>query len=92
MAGRDALKLGLIRRIGDGRSMNAWSDQWLPRDERLTPVTSLHDNAPWRVGDYIDHTQACWNVEKLEQFFLPMDIEVIRGIPLCTRNQSDFWA
>ena len=36
--GRDALKIGLIRRIGDGKDTYAWADNWLPRDERLSPV------------------------------------------------------
>jgi hypothetical protein len=30
--------------------------------------------------------------EKLDEFFLPMDVEYIRNIPLCHRVQSDFWA
>ena len=44
------------------------------------------------VTDYIDSTSAIWKQEKLEEFFLPMDVEVIKGIPLSTRNQVDFWA
>jgi hypothetical protein len=34
LEGRDALKLGLIKRIGDRRSTDAWSQNWLPRDKR----------------------------------------------------------
>ena len=49
-------------------------------------------NAPVKVSDYIDHHMATWNEEKLERFFLPMDAEIIRNIPLLTRVQSDFWA
>ncbi|PNT61483.1 hypothetical protein BRADI_5g15730v3 [Brachypodium distachyon] len=33
-----------------------------------------------------------WDVGKLEQFFLPMNVEVIRSIPLSTRRQDDVWA
>jgi hypothetical protein len=45
-----------------------------------------------RVADFIDETAACWKVEKLQQFFLPMDIEIIRRIPLSTRRHDDFWS
>lgn len=31
-------------------------------------------------------------MEKLNQFFLPMDVEAIVAIPLSTRVQDDFWA
>jgi hypothetical protein len=92
LEGRDTLKLGLIRRIGDGTTTTAWSDNWLPRDTRLTPVAPIKADAPGLVSDYIDRSTAAWNVEKLQEFFLPMDVEVIRGIPLCMRVQEDFWA
>jgi hypothetical protein len=31
LEGRDALKLGLIRRIGDGMTAKVWGNNWLPR-------------------------------------------------------------
>jgi ribonuclease HI len=90
--GRDALKIGLIRRIGDERSTDAWVQNWLPRDERLRPVAPRKADAPQMVSDYIHHHIAAWNTEKLEEYFLPMDVEIIRNIPLCTRFQDDFWS
>jgi hypothetical protein len=33
-----------------------------------------------------------WNSTELEKFFLPMDVEIIKAIPLCTRRIDDFWA
>jgi hypothetical protein len=35
LEGRDALKIGLIRRIGDGKTTFAWTQNWLPRNEIL---------------------------------------------------------
>jgi hypothetical protein len=32
---RDALKIGLIRRIGDGRTTDVWVQNWIPRSERM---------------------------------------------------------
>jgi hypothetical protein len=92
LEGRDALKLGLIRRIGNGQTTDAWFHNWILRDERLSPIAQVRADAPRRVSSYIDSTSASWNMAKLEEFFLPMDVEVIRGIPLCTRIQQDFWA
>jgi hypothetical protein len=92
LEGRQALAVGLIRRIGDGRTTMAWEQNWLPRDSRLRPVTVMAADAPRRVSEFINHHTADWNVEKLNQFFLPMDTEVIRTIPLSHRVQNDFWA
>jgi hypothetical protein len=44
------------------------------------------------VSDFIDHTSASWREEKVDEFFLPMDSEVIRKIPLSMRVQEHFWA
>ncbi|KAK1685542.1 hypothetical protein QYE76_046390 [Lolium multiflorum] len=82
--GRDTLKLGLIRRIGDGTTTAAWRDNWLPQDERLTPVAPIKADAPEMVSAYIDPTSATWNMERLEEFFLPMDVE---GYGVSEENQ-----
>jgi hypothetical protein len=37
-------------------------------------------------------TTTSWRLDKPEDFFLQMDSDVIKGIPLCTWNQHDFWA
>jgi hypothetical protein len=48
LEGRDAyaLKLGLIRGIDDGKTTDAWSENWLPRDEQLLPVAPRKQGAP----------------------------------------------
>jgi hypothetical protein len=45
---------------------------------------------PSLVDDYIDHTTMNLNVDKMDTFFLPLDVVVIRDIPLITRRQEDF--
>ena len=90
--GRDVLKQGLIRRIGTGENTDAWHDNWLPRDGALRPVACLKEDPPIKVSDFIDETAACWNLPKLQEFFQPMDIELIRSIPVCTRRLDDFWS
>ena len=44
------------------------------------------------VTAFIDHTTASWNIQRLEEFFLPMDVIIIRSIPICTAALDDFWA
>jgi hypothetical protein len=56
-------------------------DAALPRDERLCPVAPRRAGAPPMVSDYIVHQESRWNVERIEEFFLPMDSEIILNIP-----------
>jgi hypothetical protein len=90
--GKDVLKQGLIKRIGAGGGTSVWNSNWIPRDGFLRPVTCLMDDPPQLVSDLIDVHNAAWDEEKLNQFFLPMDKELIKNIPLTTRRQADFWA
>ena len=90
--GKDVLQQGLIRRIGNGESTHAWNQNWLPRDFILRPMACSKPNPPVKVSDFIDHSNASWKNGKLEEFFIPMDVQVIKSIPLSTVYQEDYWS
>ena len=92
MDGREVLSQGIIRRIGTGETTEIWASNWLPRDGLLRPMATAKPNPPKLVCELINQSMACWDRQKLEQFFNPMDIETIYQIPLTTRRQEDFWA
>jgi hypothetical protein len=43
LAGREALKLGLIKRVGSGQSISIWEDSWLPNSATMRPIGRLED-------------------------------------------------
>lgn len=90
--GKDVLKQGLIRRIGNGTTTNIWNDNWLPRKEMMRPIVPLIQDPPSLVAEVIDSTSATWNAVLIHQVFLPCDAEAILQIPLSTRNIEDFWS
>lgn len=81
-----------IRRIGNGSTTNIWEDNWIPRDEMLRPYGGRVINPPVLVSELIDVTSAAWNIQRLQEVFMPMDIPAIMGIPLWTRNLEDYWS
>jgi hypothetical protein len=90
--GRDMIKLGLIRRIGNGATTNIWNDNWLPRQHCMRPYGCTADQPPMLVSELICPTTKTWIVAKLEKFLLPMDRELVQQIPVTTVAQQDFWA
>jgi hypothetical protein len=90
--GKESLSLGLIRRIGDGRTTKIWTQNWLPRDEMMRPIACRVTDPPQLVSELIDATSASWDKEKVQQCFVRVDNDIIFGMPLCTRPVSDFWA
>ena len=70
-------------RIGDGFSLNIWEARWLPRPMSFKVITPFNPHfALLRVGDLINKDTAEWNLEMLHKVFLPIDVEVIKDIPL----------
>lgn len=43
MHGREVLKLGVIKRIGPGNTVNIWEDNWIPELQSLKPQVRLDD-------------------------------------------------
>lgn len=91
LAGRKALDLGLIRRIGDGASTNIWEDQWLPTGIGNRPIYRRDGATAMKVADLLSVGGRSWNMEALQQNLLPFDAEAAKRIPL-GRVRDDFWA
>uniref|UniRef100_A0A0A9C7D5 Reverse transcriptase zinc-binding domain-containing protein n=1 Tax=Arundo donax TaxID=35708 RepID=A0A0A9C7D5_ARUDO len=81
-AGKEALKVGIIYRIGNGERVSIWDDNWIPGSWRLKPMRSLTDHSLRRVSELIDHGR--WNENIIKETFLAPDAEAILNIPLRT--------
>ncbi|XP_073359855.1 uncharacterized protein [Aegilops tauschii subsp. strangulata] len=90
--GRDALKLGLVKRIGSGEDTNIWHDNWIPRDYKLRPVCPKSSNPPQQVSELINSVTFTWDRALLQEHMYPMDMEAILNTPLSSRIQADFWS
>lgn len=38
IAGREALNVGLLKRVGDGSSISVWSNKWIPGTNSMSPM------------------------------------------------------
>lgn len=93
--GRELLLKGLQKRVGDGTSINVWTDLWLEdASDGYGPRAPWIKNYSFEVGlrarDLIDFTNRKWNLQALEEVFVPSDIQVLlKHQPVISRE--DFW-
>lgn len=86
---RELIEIGLRKRIGDGSSILAFKDKWIPRDSSfkvISPVT----NANMRVSDLIDDHKI-WNFDLLNENFCYEDVNIILSIPIPKYPSLDSW-
>ena len=57
--GRECLNLGLIKRVGDGASINIWEDPWIPSNHGYRPIIRLPGAACTKVEELTDHVNNC---------------------------------
>ncbi|XP_062118997.1 uncharacterized protein LOC133832703 [Humulus lupulus] len=87
--GRDLLRRGLRRRIGNGKETLAFSDPWIPRPPSFLPsIIDISD--PLRVHDLFE-TPGSWNMIRVQQFFNAADAQNILTIPLTQFDHPDSW-
>lgn len=89
LAGREVLKKGLIKRIGDGRSTNIWRDWWPPNHFSGRPLMSAHEQQAILVSDLITASGA-WNEEAIWETFFDVDAHAILKLPVHMRGE-DAW-
>lgn len=73
IAGSEALKGGLIRRIGDGMTTEVWHDNWIQGTPSLRPVCRLSDDYVHLVADLLDEVGE-WNEELVSKLFIAHDV------------------
>ena len=66
--GLDLLKRGLIWRVGNGKSIRVWRDNWIPRPFSFKPV-SVQGRCRIRFVADLLNANGSWKVETLQQYF-----------------------
>jgi hypothetical protein len=89
--GREALKKGLIKRVGDGSSINVWEDPWIPSHIGNKLIVRRPGSEVHKVSDLIEPDLVQWNIAKITTKFYEPDISTICSIPI-GRFTEDFWA
>jgi hypothetical protein len=82
LKGVQILKQGLIWRVGNGRSINIWTDPWLPRDFPRKVITPCGRNVISKVEELIDPVTNYWDTRLVHQIFTAEDAEMILQIPI----------
>jgi hypothetical protein len=90
--GRGLLREGMVWRIGDGSKVNAWQDNWIPRDSVKSPLGHKPDQVVQKVEELLLPDGAGWNVEKLNDVFFDGDVTDILKIPVGRAGTSDYIA
>ena len=94
LKGRDTIQKGMKWRVGNGRSIKVFKDQWLPYEGSgrvLSPP--LEHDLNLKVADLMDHELHYWNSDLVNNIFLPSEAKMILAIPLSLMDTPDrlFW-
>ena len=92
VVGREALQMGLIKRVGDGTSVSTWNDSWIPGLLTLRPSVQIGDAMIPRVANLINADQGTWNSELVRHNFIAPKADAILNIPLSFEGGDDSWA
>ena len=82
--------MGMRWRIGDGKSINVYNDNWLPGKgsaKVLSPHLGVLDGA--QVAALTKNDTRNWDQNVLQQHFLSFEVSRIKAIPLCWTDQED---
>ncbi|KAL6205815.1 hypothetical protein ACLB2K_023067 [Fragaria x ananassa] len=84
--GRDVLRQGVSRQIGDGQRTNIWYDPWL-KGEELLQFRSPSFN---KVSDLLLSPRV-WNVGVLQELFPASIVSKILALLISSREYQDRW-
>ena len=84
---RKVISMGMQWRLGDGKSIDIYNDNWLPRKG---PAKIISPHVPILQGALvvalINSDTRKWDQNLLHQHFLSFEASSIKAIPLCWTN------
>lgn len=90
--GREFLRKGLIKSIGDGKDTFVWSDKWILDDVPRRPVSKqISFDVALRVSEVIGE-DGKWRIEKLQDLFPPNEVQRIKQIIIGDVEDREVWA
>jgi hypothetical protein len=92
MAGLPTLKRGIIWRVGNGESINIWTDPWIPTSVDRKVITPRASTIFTKVSELICPFSGGWDEQLLESIFYSVDVNRIMQIPLNNQGFEDFIA
>jgi hypothetical protein len=90
LAGLTTFKRGYIWRVGNGESINIWTDPWIPSSHDRRVTTPRGGAVYTKVSDLISPVDGLWDVQLLGNLFNNVDIGRILQIPLNDHGFEDF--
>jgi hypothetical protein len=78
----EAIKEGIIWRVGNGDDINMWVDPWIPRGTTRRPITPRRNTILTRVSELIDPQTGNWDGELVRDIFWEDDVQHILAIPI----------
>ena len=89
--GKELLQQGIRKRLGNGKSISVWVDEWIEGEVRRRPLMkNIFVDLMLKVNDLIDANNNCWKVETLRELFFEEDVDRIIKMKIVS-NHDDFW-
>ena len=88
--GRNVIAKGALWRVGNGKQIKIWSDNWLPtrHNARITTLVIFGQEHSC-VEVLIDPVQRKWRDEVVDHVFERAEVKVIKSIPLSSTSQPN---
>ena len=85
LSARDTLQARSLWKLGDGKSIKIWEDQWLPCKLGKNPLGPDVQ----RVCEILDEDQKWWNESVIDEAFDAKTASAIKQMPLGNINTPD---
>ena len=89
LKGANLLKEGIVWRIGNGTSVNIWSDPWIPRDISRWIITPRRGSLLLMVAELINPITGTWDEQLVKETFWDEDANIILALPI-SQDIDDF--